>query len=87
MLGLRPESLELAAEGIPARVEVVEELGADAYVFCVAEVGGEEVKLVARSERAHVAAPAASASTCGRGRTRRTSSTPTPGTGCPADGR
>ena len=50
MLGLRPESLELAGEGIPARVEVVEEIGADAYVFCVAEVGGEDVKLVARCE-------------------------------------
>jgi multiple sugar transport system ATP-binding protein len=35
---------------VPARVEVVEELGADAYVFCVAEVGGEELKLVARTK-------------------------------------
>src|SRR5687767_8606241 len=36
VLGLRPESLEVAPDGVPARVEVVEELGADAYVFCVA---------------------------------------------------
>jgi multiple sugar transport system ATP-binding protein len=50
VLGLRPEALELAGEGIPARVEVVEEIGADAYVFCVAEVAGEDVKLVARCE-------------------------------------
>ncbi|NUT55536.1 MAG: ATP-binding cassette domain-containing protein [Thermoleophilia bacterium] len=50
ILGLRPESLELAGAGIPARVEVVEEIGADAYVFCVAEVAGDEVKLVARCE-------------------------------------
>jgi multiple sugar transport system ATP-binding protein len=50
VLGLRPESLELASDGIPARVEVVEELGADSYIFCVAEVAGEEVKLVARCE-------------------------------------
>ena len=50
MLGLRPESLELAGDGLPARVEVVEEIGADAYVFCVADVAGEEVKLVARCE-------------------------------------
>jgi multiple sugar transport system ATP-binding protein len=48
VLGLRPESLELAGEGLPARVQVVEEIGADAYVFCVAEIGDEEVKLVAR---------------------------------------
>ena len=49
---LRPESLELAAEGIPARVEVVEELGADAYVF-LRRRGGEEIKLVARCETRH----------------------------------
>src|SRR5438874_1163809 len=30
VVGLRPESLELAADGIPAQVEVVEEIGADA---------------------------------------------------------
>ncbi len=44
VVGLRPESLELSAEGIPCEVEVVEEIGADAYVFTAAEVG----KLVAR---------------------------------------
>jgi multiple sugar transport system ATP-binding protein len=44
IVGLRPESLELGADGIPCEVEVVEELGADAFVFAVAEVG----KLVAR---------------------------------------
>jgi multiple sugar transport system ATP-binding protein len=49
VLGLRPEALELAAEGVPADVEVVEEFGADAYVFCVANVGGKELKLVART--------------------------------------
>jgi multiple sugar transport system ATP-binding protein len=50
LVGLRPESLELAAEGIPAEVEVVEEVGADAYVFCVTEAGAETIKLVARTE-------------------------------------
>jgi multiple sugar transport system ATP-binding protein len=50
VLGLRPESLELAADGLSARVEVVEEVGADAYVFCVGEVGGKTTKLVARTE-------------------------------------
>jgi multiple sugar transport system ATP-binding protein len=48
VLGLRPESLELAADGVPARVDAVEELGADAYLFCSADVGGETVRLVAR---------------------------------------
>jgi multiple sugar transport system ATP-binding protein len=48
VLGLRPESLELSAEGLAARVEVVEEVGADSYVFCTAAVGAETQKLVAR---------------------------------------
>jgi multiple sugar transport system ATP-binding protein len=50
VVGVRPESLEVAAEGIGAKVEVVEDIGADAYVFCVAELGGETTKLVARTE-------------------------------------
>ncbi len=49
VLGVRPEALELAGEGIPAQVEVVEEIGADAYVFCAAQIDGREHKLVARS--------------------------------------
>jgi multiple sugar transport system ATP-binding protein len=53
VLGLRPESLELASDGVPALVEVVEEFGADAFVFCAAEIGGETTKLVARSEARH----------------------------------
>jgi multiple sugar transport system ATP-binding protein len=53
VLGLRPEALELAPEGIPAFVEVVEEFGADAYVFCSArlhEGAGGTTRLVARTE-------------------------------------
>jgi multiple sugar transport system ATP-binding protein len=50
VVGLRPESLELAGEGIPARVEVVEDVGADAFVFCAAELNGESTRLVARTE-------------------------------------
>jgi multiple sugar transport system ATP-binding protein len=48
VLGLRPEALELASEGVPARVDVVEELGADAFVFCSADLEGGTTKLVAR---------------------------------------
>jgi len=48
VLGFRPESVELGGDGVPAIVEVVEELGADAYVFCLAEISGEDRKLVAR---------------------------------------
>jgi multiple sugar transport system ATP-binding protein len=50
VVGLRPESLELASEGVPGRVTIVEEFGADAYVVCTAEVGGREVRLVARTD-------------------------------------
>jgi multiple sugar transport system ATP-binding protein len=50
VLGLRPEALELAADGLAAEVQVVEELGADAWVFCVADIGGERTKLVARGD-------------------------------------
>jgi multiple sugar transport system ATP-binding protein len=46
VVGLRPESLDLAADGISAEVEVIEEIGADSYVFAAADVG----KLVARVE-------------------------------------
>jgi multiple sugar transport system ATP-binding protein len=53
VVGLRPEALELAADGIPAVVEVVEELGADSYVFCSAALDGEPTKLVARVETRH----------------------------------
>jgi multiple sugar transport system ATP-binding protein len=49
VVGVRPESLELAAEGIGAEVQVVEDIGADAYVFCITTVGGEERRLIARS--------------------------------------
>src|SRR3954453_22594749 len=45
VVGVRPEALELAADGIGAEVQVVEDVGADAYVFCTSDAG----KLVARS--------------------------------------
>jgi multiple sugar transport system ATP-binding protein len=50
VVGVRPEALEVAGDGIPARVEVVEDIGADAYVFCSAELAGEQTRLVARTE-------------------------------------
>jgi multiple sugar transport system ATP-binding protein len=53
IVGLRPESLELASDGLPAEVQVVEEVGADAYVFCISEIAGEKTKLVARGDARH----------------------------------
>ena len=54
VIGLRPEALEIASEGIPALVEVVEELGADSYVFCNSEVGGGAARFTARSNARHL---------------------------------
>ena len=48
VIGLRPEALHLTTDGLPALVELVEEIGADAHVFCIAEVAGRTEKLVAR---------------------------------------
>ncbi len=50
VIGVRPESLDVAEGGIPAKVDVVEDVGADAFVFCSAELDGKTTKLVARSE-------------------------------------
>jgi multiple sugar transport system ATP-binding protein len=54
VVGLRPESLELASDGIPAQVEVTEEIGADAFVFCAAEIAGQPTRLVARVDAKRV---------------------------------
>jgi multiple sugar transport system ATP-binding protein len=49
VVGVRPEALELASDGIGAQVQAVEDIGADAYVFCTARLDGEERRLIARS--------------------------------------
>ena len=48
VVGLRPEALEPAADGIRTKVEVVEELGSDAYAVCVADATGGELRLTVR---------------------------------------
>ncbi|HSC73924.1 MAG TPA: ABC transporter ATP-binding protein [Gaiellaceae bacterium] len=52
VVGFRPEHVDIAGggEGIKARVEVVEDIGADAFVFCSADIGGEQTRLVARTD-------------------------------------
>jgi multiple sugar transport system ATP-binding protein len=56
IVGVRPEALELASEGLAANVEVIEELGSDAYVFCSAELDDGPARLVARVDARHVPA-------------------------------
>jgi multiple sugar transport system ATP-binding protein len=47
-LGVRPEDLEPAAHGLPVEVAMVEELGADAYVYGTTDVAGASHDIVAR---------------------------------------
>jgi multiple sugar transport system ATP-binding protein len=47
-VGVRPEDLEPSEHGLPVEVDVVEELGADAYVYGRTNVSGEEYQIIAR---------------------------------------
>jgi multiple sugar transport system ATP-binding protein len=49
-VGVRPEDMQPveAGHGLPTEVDVVEELGADAYVYGTTEVGGERRPIIAR---------------------------------------
>ena len=48
IVGLRPEALEPAEDGLPATVELVEELGSDAFARCIAELPGGTTTLTVR---------------------------------------
>ena len=48
IVGLRPESLEPADHGVTARVEMVEELGSDAYAVCVVDLPAGPTNLTIR---------------------------------------
>jgi multiple sugar transport system ATP-binding protein len=48
VVGLRPDAVELAADGLAARVEVVEDVGAEAYAICTANLNGGEQRVIAR---------------------------------------
>jgi multiple sugar transport system ATP-binding protein len=50
LLGVRPEHLEIAADGMSAEVVVVEPTGADTQIFC--KIGGVEVTAVVRERHA-----------------------------------
>ncbi len=49
-LGIRPENLVVSDSGLKLEVDVVEELGADAYVYGRANVGDTERTIVARAD-------------------------------------
>jgi multiple sugar transport system ATP-binding protein len=47
-LGVRPEDLDLAEHGLPVQVELVEVLGADAYVHGILRSEGTDLPVIAR---------------------------------------
>ncbi len=47
-IGVRPEAFKVADKGLPVHVAVVEELGADAYLYGTAEHNEEHQQIVAR---------------------------------------
>ena len=49
-VGLRPEDLVVSTQGLEVEVDVVEELGADSYLYTHGAVGSAEAELVARVE-------------------------------------
>ena len=48
VVGVRPEDLDLSANGLPIEVDVVEELGADAYVYGRTVLSDGEHQIIAR---------------------------------------
>ncbi|SDE50995.1 ABC transporter ATP-binding protein [Rhodococcus tukisamuensis] len=50
VLGVRPEHLELADRGLPMEVDVVEELGSDAYIYGRTSLAGVGQEIVARAD-------------------------------------
>jgi multiple sugar transport system ATP-binding protein len=55
-VGFRPESLDVVTDGtgLPIVVDLVEELGSDAYVYGHAEIAGDDTRIVARTAGRHV---------------------------------
>jgi multiple sugar transport system ATP-binding protein len=47
-VGLRPEDLVISKSGLEVEVDVVEELGADAYLYTHGNIGSGDAELVAR---------------------------------------
>ncbi|WRL67268.1 sn-glycerol-3-phosphate ABC transporter ATP-binding protein UgpC [Blastococcus brunescens] len=75
-LGVRPEDLEIADSGLRMEVDLVEELGADAYAYGRVVLAGEEQPLTGRVDARRPRRRATSC-TCGRAPGRCTCSAPT----------
>lgn len=64
-VGVRPESLKIADSGIPVEISVVEDLGADAYLYGIPAGLPDDQKLIA----AQIVARVASHQVPGKGKT------------------
>ena len=56
-LGIRPEAFEVATDGQPGlqlRVDIAEELGADAYIYGTSQLDGNDEQFVVRVDGKHV---------------------------------
>ena len=51
-IGFRPEAIEIVSDGtgLPLIVDLVEELGSDAYVYGHSEIGGDDTRIVTRTD-------------------------------------
>ncbi|EXG79461.1 ABC transporter ATP-binding protein [Cryptosporangium arvum] len=51
-IGFRPEAIEVVSDGtgLPLVVDLVEELGSDAYVYGHSEIGGDDTRIVTRTD-------------------------------------
>jgi len=50
MFGIRPEHVEIVSSGLKLEIDVVEELGSEAFVFGRADINGRTQTIVARAD-------------------------------------
>ena len=87
-VGVRPEAWRLVTEsegGLPVRVTVVEELGADAFVYGTSGVEGTPNNIIVRVSQPRHRCTRATRSTSPPTRSTCTCSTPTPASACATD--
>ena len=58
-VGLRPEDLVISTQGLEVEIDVVEELGADAYLYTHGSVGSVDTEIVARVDSTNFPKPGA----------------------------
>jgi len=49
-VGIRPEKFEVSEHGLPATIDLVEELGSDGYLYGRSQIDGADVNLIIRTD-------------------------------------